>query len=91
MKFQRIACASADWFASPFAIVLIPVLCGLWFVARLSVDLLTNILSILAISTTQLVLLAQKRGETAMQRKLDELVHAVPDAHDEVAGIEASE
>lgn len=84
--FTRWACKASDWFATPVTLIGIPVLCATWLVSGLSVDTLTLALSILAITMTQLVLVGQNQSERAVQRKLDELVHAVPDADDTVAG-----
>lgn len=86
--FERIACRAADWFASPVSLVLIPTVSLSWVMIGLSVDDLTLVLSILALTLTQLVLVGQNNGERAMQQKLDELVVAVPDADSSVAGVE---
>lgn len=88
--FERTACRVADWFATPTALVLVPTVCIAWLLAGFSVDVLTLILSIVAITMTQLVLVGQRTGERAMQHKLDELVIAVPGADNEVAGEEQS-
>lgn len=88
LNFERIACTTASWFATPFSLAAVPLGCAAWLVAGRSVDDLTLLLSILAISTTQLVLVGQRRGEEAMQRKLDEMIHAIPGASDAIAGIE---
>lgn len=87
-RFERLACRTSDWFASPVALILIPTLCFSWIMLGMSVDTLTFVLSILALTLTQLVLVGQQTGERAMQHKLDELVIAVPDADSTVAGEE---
>ena len=85
--FQRIACQASDWFAKPVVIAGIPLACIVWLLAGGSVAVLTNILSVLAISMTQLVLVGQNVSETIVQAKLDELVRAVPDADDALADL----
>ena len=84
-RFERLACRTASWLASPTALMAIPVSCIVWLVAGLSVDLLTNMLSIFAISTTQLVIVAQEADTRATKAMITELVHAVPEADDRVA------
>ena len=86
--FNVLACRTASWFASPTALLMIPAACVVWILLGASVDVLTLVLSVLAISMTQLVLVSQATGEKAMQHKLDELVVAVPDADSSVAGEE---
>lgn len=76
----------SDAFAHPIAIILVPVLCAAWLWLGYPVDGLTLGLSIIAISTTQLVLVGQNNSEAAVQRKLDEIVRAVPDADSSLAG-----
>lgn len=60
--------------------------CGAWLWLGLSVDTLTLALSILALTFTQLVLQEQCKDTARWDRKMDELIYAVPDARDEVAG-----
>lgn len=84
-RFERVACRTASWLASPTALIAIPAVCTAWLLAGLSVDLLTNMLSIFAISTTQLVIVAQEADTRATKAMITELVHAVPEADDSVA------
>jgi low affinity Fe/Cu permease len=84
----RLAGHVAAGFAHPLSILLFPALCGVWLLAGGRVDGLTLVLSVLAISTTQLVLLAQARDTAALHQKVDGLLHGVPDADDALAGIE---
>lgn len=84
-RFESFACACASWFATPVAIILVPAACVAWLWTGFAVDTLTLALSILAISMTQLVLVGQGRGEALMQAKLNELVHAVPEADNSIA------
>lgn len=94
MKLYETACIAArrssDLFAHPWSILLFPMLCVAWLHFGGSELGLTLVLSVLAITTTQLVLLAQDRDTKAIHKKLDELIHGVPDADDKVAGIERS-
>lgn len=69
--------------------------CIIWFALKIDTNLLTAALSILAITLTQMVLNSQKerecddrRRDVAMHAKLDELLIAMQDARDEMAGIE---
>jgi low affinity Fe/Cu permease len=86
--FARIACRTADWFATPAALLSVPIGCGAWILLGLPIDTLTLLLSILAISMTQLVLVSQGNDERAVQHKLDELIVATPEADNGVAGEE---
>ena len=96
---ERIGCEISAWTsdvsAHPFAQIAVVVVCGLWFALGLATDILTAVLSILAISLTQMVLNRQNereaeahRRDVAMHAKLDELVIASRRARNEVAGIE---
>jgi low affinity Fe/Cu permease len=96
---ERVGCEisarTSDISAHPFAQVGVVIICGLWFALGLATDVLTAILSILAISLSQMVLNRQNeremeahRRDVAMHAKLDELVLANRRARDEVAGIE---
>jgi|SRR5215217_4951612 len=84
--------------AHPFAQIGLFAVCGLWYAAGLDVGILTAILSILAITLSQMVLNRQAVRETeadrrdlALHAKLDELVLATREARDEIAGVEALE
>ncbi len=96
---ERIGCKIStrvsDIAAHPFAQVGVILVCGLWFMVGLATDLLTAILSILAITFTQMVLNRQDvreadahRRDVAMHAKIDELVIAMKGARNEMAGIE---
>jgi low affinity Fe/Cu permease len=100
--FERIGCTISSWVsdvaASPFAQLAVVVICGAWFALGLRADILTAVLSILAISLTQMVLNRQNereadahRRDVAMHAKLDELVIASKQARNEMAGIEELE
>lgn len=83
--FTRAACQAASEFAKPYAIVGVPVLCVAWLVAGLDVDVLTLILSIVAITMTQLVLVSQGKTEELMKAQMAELIRAIPGADDALA------
>ncbi|CAA9512044.1 MAG: hypothetical protein AVDCRST_MAG31-1046 [uncultured Sphingomonas sp.] len=92
---DRISEWVSNVFAHPYVQVGVILFCGGWFLVGLPTDLLTAALSILAITLTQMVLNRQGDRETedrkrdvAMHAKLDELLHAVKGARDEMAGIE---
>jgi low affinity Fe/Cu permease len=97
--FERIGCDVSSWVsdvaANPIAQLGVVVVCVSWFALRLNTNVLTAVLSILAISLTQMVLNRQNereaeahRRDVAMHAKLDELVLASRLARDEMAGIE---
>jgi low affinity Fe/Cu permease len=88
----------ADFSADPLAQVGFILLCILWFVLGLNVNILTAALSIMAITLTQMVLNSQRererdahRRDVALHAKLDELLLASRRARDELAGIEELE
>ena len=96
---ERVGCQVSSWAsdisAHPFAQIAFIVICALWFAIGFATDLLTAVLSIMAITLTQMVLNRQNereadahRRDVAMHAKLDELVLASRRARDEVAGIE---
>ncbi len=97
--FERISCDISAWVsdvaANPFAQLGVIVICVSWFAIGLDTGVLTAVLSIMAISLTQMVLSRQNereaqahRRDVAMHAKLDELVLASRLARDEMAGIE---
>lgn len=88
-------CRFSDWGANiaghPMAQIGVLVFCAAWFLLPLGDEataVLTLVLSVLAISLTQMVLNQQKRHEAALHFKIDELIHAMRGARDEVMGIE---
>lgn len=87
MTGRCIATRSAAVFAHPVSIAAFPLACAAWLFTGYGIELLTLLLSVLAISTTQLVLLAQDRDTRAVHAKLDAVVRGT-DADDAVAGIE---
>lgn len=86
-RFERLACRTATWFSTPTSLIGIPVACAAWLLAGLSVDLLTNWLSIFAITITQLVLVAQDADTRSTKEMIRELVRATPEADDAVADV----
>ena len=100
--FERIGCEISSWTsdvaANPLAQVGVIVVCATWFFLGMRADILTAVLSILAITLTQMVLNRQNereldahRRDVAMHAKLDELVIASKQARNEMAGIEELE
>jgi len=75
----------------PMSILVVAVGCAAWFIigGTAAENLLTLILSVLAITLTQMVLNQQRISERALHLKIDELVFAVKGARDEIAGIES--
>ncbi len=83
-RTSRICIAVADYFSHPLAIVMLPVICVGYIWMGGVVDNLTLILSVLAISLTQMVLRAQNVDAEAYKLQIAELVKATPKARDDV-------
>ena len=91
----RISSFVADVAAHPFAQVGVILVCALWWILRLPTEILTAVLSIMAITLTQMVLNRQDerdaddhRRDVAMHAKLDELLISHRQARNELVGIE---
>ncbi len=84
---NRIVCAITTALASPLAIVAVPLAC-VGAARLLSETALTLVLSIMAISITQLVLRSGDQDTRALQLKLDEMIRATAAADDSLIGIE---
>ena len=86
-----------DFFANlaghPVSIIVLIIVCLLWLqmFGQKGQNLLTLILSILAITLTQMVLNQQRRSELALHLKIDELITSHDGARDELAGIETAD
>lgn len=82
MSADIIAGHVADGFAHPLAIVALIVICLWWGRSKHDNNLLTLLLSILALSLSQLILLDAARTDAATQAKLDAIIQATaaPDA-----------
>lgn len=83
----NLACFVAEKFATGWALVLFITLCVVSRLLGLSDVYLTFILSVLAISMSQLIMIAQDKDTKAIQAKLDGLVKA-SEAPDELAELE---
>lgn len=87
----------SDFFANlaghPAAIIALIAACLVWLALKGSAgqNLLTLMLSILAITLTQMVLNQQRRNELALHLKIDELITALDGARNELAGIESAD
>lgn len=81
---ERAAGRVSQALAHPIAIGLVPVGCIVWLHFG-SVNSLTLVLSIVAISITQLVLLGQGREARASKRQMGEIIRSIPDADDAMA------
>lgn len=101
-KLVQIGDLVSEWvsnvFAHPYMQVGVILFCVAWFIVGFHADSLTAALSIMAITLTQMVLNRQndreaedRRRDIAMHAKLDELLHAMKGARDEMAGIEELE
>ena len=97
--FERLGCRVSEWVADvaahPFAQIGVILVCAIWFAGGFATDLLTAILSIMAITLTQMVLNNQAqreidihRRDVAMHAKLDELIAVSRRAKNEFVGIE---
>lgn len=93
-RLYELGCRISDWGATlaghPASIFFVAIFCLIWFVVGgdKSENTLTLILSVLAITLTQMVLNQQRRSEKALHLKIDELVFAITGARNEIAGIE---
>jgi low affinity Fe/Cu permease len=88
----RFSDAGANIAGHPMAQIVLVIFCLAWFLLPLGQDataVLTLVLSVLAITLTQMVLNQQKRHEVALHLKIDELIHAMKGARDEVMGVES--
>jgi low affinity Fe/Cu permease len=87
-----ISCWVADLAGNPVMQIAVMLFCAGWFVigGAGSENTLTLILSVTAITLTQMVLNQQKRNEAALHLKIDELILSGKNARDEIAGIEGS-
>ena len=96
-RLYLLGCKVCDFIANlaghPASIVVLIVLCLVWLVMTGSAgqNSLTLILSILAITLTQMVLNQQRRSELALHLKIDELITALDGARNELAGIESAD
>ena len=94
----KISESVAEIAAHPYAQIGLILVCLLWFLLGLRVEILTAALSILAITLTQMVLNRQEereadshRRDVALHAKLDELLLASRRARDVMAGVEELE
>ncbi|NIJ20471.1 low affinity Fe/Cu permease [Sphingomonas naasensis] len=88
----RISDRGANIAGHPIALVGVIVFCLAWFLLPLgdkATAVLTLVLSVLAITLTQMVLNQQKRHEVALHLKIDELIHAMKGARDELMEVES--
>lgn len=88
----RVSDAGSNLAGHPLALIGVVVFCLAWFMLPLgdaATAVLTLVLSVMAITLTQMVLNQQKRHEAALHLKIDELIHAIRGARDEVMGIES--
>ena len=86
----RFSDAGANLAGHPLALIGVIVFCAIFFLAlgESATAVLTLVLSVMAITLTQMVLNQQRRHEAALHLKIDELVDAMRGARDEVMGIE---
>lgn len=86
----RISDAGANLAGHPMALIGVLLACAACFLLFGSevTGALTLVLSVAAITLTQMVLNQQKRHDVALHLKIDELIHGVRGARDEIMGIE---
>ena len=86
----RISDRGANLAGHPTALIGTLVVCTACFVllGDAVTGILTLVLSVLAITLTQMVLNQQKRHELALHMKIDELIHGLKGARDDYMGIE---
>jgi low affinity Fe/Cu permease len=93
-RLYEFGCRVSDFGANlaghPLSQIVVVVFCALSFLllgSAVSAGLTLG-LSVLAITLTQMVLNQQKRHDAALHLKIDELIHAVTGARDEIMGSE---
>lgn len=86
----KISALGANLAGHPVAILTVAAVCAAWFIigGTAAENTLTLVLSVLAITLTQMVLNQQRLSERALHMKIDELVFAMKGARNEIAGIE---
>lgn len=93
-RLYNFGCRLSAWGSTlaghPMAILAVALGCAAWFIigGPAAENTLTLVLSVLAITLTQMVLNQQRLSERALHMKIDELVYALKGARDEIAGIE---
>ena len=93
-SLYNLGCKLSAWGSNlaghPLAILTVAIGCAAWFLigGTAAENTLTLVLSVLAITLTQMVLNQQRLSERALHMKIDELVYAMKGARDEIAGIE---
>ena len=101
-RFEQFGSQVSEWVADiaghPYAQIGIVLICAVWFLGGFATDMLTAILSIMAITLSQMVLNNQAqreidvhRRDVAMHAKLDELIAVSRHAKNEFVGIEDRE
>jgi low affinity Fe/Cu permease len=94
-RLYDFGCRLSGWGSNlaghPMAILTVAVACAAWFIigGPSAENTLTLILSVLAITLTQMVLNQQRLSERALHMKIDELLFAMNGARNEIAGIES--
>ncbi len=78
--FTKLCIRVADWISHPLCIILLPIFCAVYLYSGGEEGRLTLILSILAISLTQMVLQAQNVDAAETKLQIAELVKATPKA-----------
>ena len=81
---ERVANAAGH----PSAQLIVILFCIGWLAVGRTQNALTLVLSVAAITLTQMVLNTQRRHDAALHAKMDELIHGVKGARNELAGIE---
>lgn len=86
----RFSDAGANLAGHPIALIGVILFCAAFILlmGESATAVLTLVLSVMAITLTQMVLNQQKRHEAALHLKIDELIHAMGGARDEIMGIE---
>ena len=88
----RMSDIGANLAGHPLSQIVVISFCVAWFLllGPAATAVLTLGLSVAAITLTQMVLNQQKRHDVALHLKIDELIHAMGGARDEIMGVEGS-
>lgn len=78
----------ANGFGHPLAAVLFPVVCLVAVLTHVNTNVQTYILSVLSITTTQMVLITSSKRDKALHAKIDEIILATEGARNDLIHLE---
>lgn len=78
----------SDALGSRVAIALIPTISIIWYAIGSSIELYVFLISVAALTFSQIILRDSAKDTQALQAKLDEILKAIPTASNDLIGIE---